>query len=38
MKNSGYILNLSRGPVINEKDLEYALEKKNNCWSRLRCY
>ena len=28
MKNSGYILNLSRGPVINEKDLEYALEKK----------
>ena len=28
MKETGYILNLSRGPVINEKDLEYALENK----------
>ena len=26
MKETGYILNLSRGPVINEKDLEHALE------------
>ena len=28
MKKTGYILNLSRGPIINEKDLEYALENK----------
>tara|TARA_A100001015_G_scaffold293998_1_gene371264 strand:+ start:406 stop:1383 length:978 start_codon:yes stop_codon:yes gene_type:complete len=28
MKRSGYILNLSRGPVINEIDLEKALEDK----------
>jgi phosphoglycerate dehydrogenase-like enzyme len=28
MKETAYILNLSRGPVINEKDLEYALENK----------
>jgi D-3-phosphoglycerate dehydrogenase len=28
MKKSGYILNLSRGPVINEIDLEKALEDK----------
>ena len=28
MKETGYILNLSRGPVINEKDLEHALENK----------
>ncbi len=28
MKSSGYIFNLSRGPVINEIDLEKALEDK----------
>ena len=28
MKETAYILNLSRGPVINEKDLEHALENK----------
>ena len=28
MKSSGYIFNLSRGPVINEVDLEKALEEK----------
>ena len=28
MKTSGYIFNLSRGPVINEIDLEKALEDK----------
>ena len=27
-KKNGYILNLSRGPVINETDLEKALEDK----------
>ncbi|MDC0134913.1 hypothetical protein OAI36_02565 [Alphaproteobacteria bacterium] len=29
MKQSAYIINLSRGPVINEKDLEVALENKS---------
>jgi|TARA_B110000240_G_C13495281_1_gene451415 phosphoglycerate dehydrogenase-like enzyme len=29
MKKSAYIINLSRGPVINEKDLEVALENKS---------
>lgn len=29
MKQSAYIINLSRGPVINEKDLEMALENKS---------
>ena len=28
MKKTSYIINLSRGPVINEKDLELALENK----------
>ena len=28
MKKSAYIFNLSRGPVINEPDLEYALENE----------
>ena len=28
MKKSAYIFNLSRGPVINETDLEYALENE----------
>ena len=27
-EKSAYIFNLSRGPVINEKHLEYALEEK----------
>jgi phosphoglycerate dehydrogenase-like enzyme len=29
MKQSAYIINLSRGPVINEKDLEMALKNKS---------
>ena len=29
MKKSAYIINLSRGPVINEADLETALETKS---------
>ena len=29
MKQSAYIINLSRGPVINENDLEMALENKS---------
>ena len=29
MQQSAYIINLSRGPVINEKDLEVALENKS---------
>ena len=29
MKKSAYIINLSRGPVINERDLETALENKS---------
>ena len=28
MKKSAYIINLSRGPVINERDLEKALETR----------
>lgn len=29
MKQSAYIINLSRGPIINEKDLEVALENRS---------
>ena len=28
MKENGYVVNMSRGSVLNEKDLEYALEKR----------
>ena len=37
MKNTAFLINTSRGKVVNEKDLAIALKRKNYCRCGIRC-